>query len=110
MAIDILSLFDDQAVSKERDTFMLELGAKCEEERVFCQKQRQRVSQGLKPEGALEPVMTPTLHHEVEELVKKCRTAYHIESLRRYVLRDCIVPTQKEVDELADRLLTDALT
>jgi len=105
--MDILAIFDEKVVRAQKDSFMLEFTAKCEEERAFCAQQRKRIAEGLKPQGLLEPVMTPALHHEVAVLVSKCANAYHVESLRRFVLRDCVIPTWPDVDKMANRLMTE---
>jgi len=95
--IPLLSIFDEKQVHLMKDGFLGEFEAKCVESRRRCAET-----------GLVDRLDQD--HRDVLRLLQMCGNAYHVEALRRLVLRDQMVPKWNHVEELANRLMTEALT
>jgi hypothetical protein len=94
--LSILSTFDKDQVEQMRKDFVNKLVIMSQKEKEFC------------AENKVPPLMDNDKKNELMRLLDKCGTTYHIEALRRLVLVECIIPTQEQVEELANSLLTEA--
>lgn len=95
--IPILAIFDEKQVKTMKEAFRGEFEAVCVEKRRWC------LDHGLAERLDLD-------HREVLRLLDMCGNAYAVEALRRFVMRDQTVPTWHHVEEMANRLMTEALT
>src|SRR5258706_1910151 len=95
--LSILSSFEDKQIRILKEDFDKEFAARILEEKEYCAKTNQEVR------------MTPEVIREIEGLARKCWSAYHIEALKRLVLQEMLVPTIQDVDEKANRMMTEAL-
>lgn len=95
--IPLLSIFEEKQVRIMGEAFLGEFEAKCLENRRRC------------TETGLADRLDQD-HRDVLKLLSLCGNAYHVEALRRLVLRDQMVPKWNHVEELANRLMTEALT
>lgn len=67
------------------------------EKEVFCPRYNQ------------EPKMTNDKIREIEVMLEKCGNGYHVEALKRLVCQEMLVPTMKDVEEKANKIMTEAL-
>jgi hypothetical protein len=95
--IQILGIFDEKQVKQMAETFEGEFTAKCVEKRRWC------LDNGLAEQLDKD-------HAEVLKLLRMCGNAFHVEALRRLVLRDQAVPKWHHVEMLSNELMTEALT
>lgn len=99
----ILLVFDDKQVRQMRDQFVLDLNAKIEEEKVF-------VAKMSKEAGVHVPrMMTPDKYGELVRLVGMTKNAFQVNALSRLALRECIIPTWQEVEEVGEYEMNKAL-
>jgi len=91
-----LSIFDVGKIVRFKDQFREQFKDMCAKEREYCKKVKAQVQ------------MTPEKYKEVEDLLAKCYTPYHVESLRRIVLVECVIPSWEELDKIANELIVES--
>lgn len=97
MSIDILNIFNEAQVRQMGQALLGEFEAKCLEKRRWC------ADHGLAERLDQD-------HRDVLKLLSLCGNAYHVEALRRFILRDEVVPQWKHVEALANEMMTARFT
>lgn len=95
--LSILDLFNDKQIEKLKQDFYKELLAKMQEEKRFCEVHKTK------------PQMDEKKVREIEVLVKKSWSAYHLEALRRYLFTEMVMPDWKTLEARANHMMTEAL-
>jgi len=95
--LSILDLFNDKQIEKLKQDFFKELLVKMQEEKRFCEIRK------------VKPQMNGKKVREIEVLVKKCWSAYHLEALRRFLFTEMVMPDWKTLEARANQLITEAL-
>ena len=95
--LSLLDKFNDKQIKESKKDFRKEFLVKVREEKRYCERNR------------TEPQMDEKKYAEIENMLTKCWTAYHIEALQRFVFTEMIVPDWKTVDERAQVMITEAL-
>jgi len=79
-----------------RKDFINKLVIMSQKEKEFCAKNK------------VPPLMDDAKRSEINRLLSKCGTTYHIEAMRRLILVECLIPTWEQIDSLASNLMTEA--
>jgi len=94
----LLQFMDERHLEGMRKEFLEEFYALRQKEKVYCEKNK------------IQPEMDADKVNAVVDLVKRTKTGFHIEALRRSVLQEYTIPTYEELDGRAQIMMTSALT
>lgn len=96
--LSVLQHFEKPQIDRMKADFKEEFEKLIEyEKKVYCPRYNQ------------EPKMTPTIIREIEVILEKCGNGYHVEALKRMVCQEMLVPKMKDVEEKANKMMTEAL-
>jgi len=94
----LLDMYEPRHLEGMRKDFLEQFYALREKEKKYCEKNK------------IPPQLDADKVNETVDLLKRTKTGFHIEALKRFVLQEYTIPTYQQLDDRASEMSTKALT